>query len=179
MKVSIESAVLYNGITYFPDDSGFAEVPDEVAEALNLTKVTSSTVVEDTSSVEDTGESGKLRRVAQVAVPPLNVNDALSQFQQIPAVAQLYEESERPHVERILEANKGTLKTGGTAYRIYASAASYLSTHPQFFVKKHDNTELNDIQKTVDGFCRYKLVRTLHTSCLPQSIQTNSKRPCL
>lgn len=59
MKVSIKSAVLYNGKTYFPDDSGFAEVPDEVAEALNLTKVTSSTVVENTSGVEDTGESGK------------------------------------------------------------------------------------------------------------------------
>lgn len=95
-----------------------------------------------------------------MAVPPLNVNDALSQFQQIPAVAQLYEESERPHVERLLNITKGKLlpNFGGVpGFRIYAAAARYIGSHPSFFVKKHDGTELNDIQKILDELNRIQI----------------------
>ncbi|BAZ19397.1 hypothetical protein NIES4073_02670 (plasmid) [Kalymmatonema gypsitolerans NIES-4073] len=84
-----------------------------------------------------------------MAVPPLNVNDALSQFQQIPAVAQLYEESERPHVERLLNITKGKLlpNFGGVpGFRIYAAAARYIGSHPELrFVRRHDNTEVGDV----------------------------------
>lgn len=81
-------------------------------------------------------------------MPPTNLDEALAAVLQIPAVSQLYdEETERFYLESLLANNTGKLKVASAlAYRIYATARSYLGSHPELrFVKTHDGTTIGDV----------------------------------
>lgn len=86
-------------------------------------------------------------------MPLTTIATAIDAFLKIPAVAQLYEDSDLPHVENILVSTAGTLKQGGVGYRIYAAAKAYLGTHPELrFVEVHDGTKIGNIDALLKSF---------------------------
>ncbi|NMG11133.1 hypothetical protein [Brasilonema sp. UFV-L1] len=68
-EVELSNPVMYNGITYTPNENNKCNVPDEVAEALGL-KAASTTLVEDTAITGEELEPGAQTELIEGQNPP-------------------------------------------------------------------------------------------------------------
>jgi hypothetical protein len=92
-------------------------------------------------------------------MPPLNLSDALKAILEIPAIAQIYSESDQPYLERLILASERGLMTGGIGYRIYFAASLYLGSHPELrFVSLHDGTKVGDIDALLDQLAKLQQI---------------------
>lgn len=84
---------------------------------------------------------------------PTNVEDALSFLLGIPAIAEVFEEKDRPYLINLLALNTGKLKDGSVGFKVFAVAATYLRSIPDLhFLEVHDGTRLGDIQPMIESF---------------------------
>ena len=79
------------------------------------------------------------------------LDDARNAILVIPAISNIYNSSHQAFLDSLLE--KFAVTVDGTKYyRIYATSASYLKLHPNFWIKKHDRTEMNSIEGMLEEF---------------------------
>ncbi|NET55465.1 MAG: hypothetical protein F6K47_04510 [Symploca sp. SIO2E6] len=81
----------------------------------------------------------------------VTIDEAKTAFLAIPAIASLYDSAHEAFITKLLEDCSITVD-GVKKYRIYAVAAAYIRTHPDFMIKKHDRTELADPIALADYF---------------------------
>lgn len=85
-------------------------------------------------------------------LPITTLDGAFNAFLAIPSSGQLFDEKDREYVNRLLASTTGTLKLGGIGYRVHAAAATYVGSHPDTrFLKRHDGTEVGDIDALVSA----------------------------
>ncbi len=83
------------------------------------------------------------------------VSEALTKLKNLPAMETIELEGQDEFITDILELTKRPNDSGQNIYRIYATAATLIELHPDWWlIKKHDRTELNTPEKLIKSLLK-------------------------